>query len=153
MHSIPWRREGITFSASVSSSVAYRSMCAPHNTCVPFSRSATNRILGKALDPRLEPGRPKALSLSAVSATASVLPSRLTSRHCRYQAPLVRFPAMGACNAQKLDPTLRSLLRETIFVMQAAQYGSLHHTVSERQPVSVLGGRDMLRDGLRQTRA
>ena len=57
------------------------------------------------------------------------------------------------CNAQKLDPTLRSLLRETIFVMQAAQYGSLHHTVSERQPASVLGGRDIVRDGLRQTRA
>ena len=58
-----------------------------------------------------------------------------------------------ACSAQKQDPSLRSLLREAIFVMQAAQYGSLHHPASERQQVSVPGGRDMLRDGLRQTRA
>src|SRR5438132_4461618 len=93
MHNIPLRSEGITLSASVSSSVAYGSICAPHNTCVPFSSSATNRILGKALAPRLVPGRPKALSFSAVSATSSVLPSRLTTRHCRYQAPLVRFSA------------------------------------------------------------
>ena len=34
------------------------------------------------------------------------------------------------CGAQKQDPTLRSLLRETVFVMQAAEYGSLHHPVS-----------------------
>jgi hypothetical protein len=48
------------------------------------------------------------------------------------------------CGAQKQDPALCSLLYETIFVMQAAEYGSLHHTVSDRQPVSVLGGRDLL---------
>src|SRR2546428_11456162 len=96
MHNIPLRSKGITFSASVSSSVAYRSMCAPHNTCVPFSSRATNRILGKALEPRLEPGRPKALSFSVVSATSNVLPSKLTNRHCRYQAPLVRFSANGS---------------------------------------------------------
>ena len=29
-----------------------------------------------------------------------------------------------ACSAQKQDPSLRSLLREAIFVMQAAEYGS-----------------------------
>jgi hypothetical protein len=57
------------------------------------------------------------------------------------------------CGPQKQDPSLRSLLRETIFVMQAAEHGSLHHSVSDRQLVSVLGGREMLRDGLRQTRA
>src|SRR6516165_7452000 len=44
--------------------------------------------------------------------------------------------------AQKQDPWLRSLLRETIFVMQAGQYGSLHHPVSERQTVSSLVGRE-----------
>src|SRR5207249_9514753 len=37
LQSIPWLSKGITFSASVSSSVAYRSRCAPHSTCVPFS--------------------------------------------------------------------------------------------------------------------
>src|SRR3954451_2056219 len=52
--------------------------------------------LGKALDPRLAPGLPKAASFSAVSATSSVLPSRLTSRQSRYQAPFVRRSAMGA---------------------------------------------------------
>ena len=48
---------------------------------------------------------------------------------------------------------LRSLLRETIFVMQAAQYGSHHHAVPDRQMVSALVGRKRVRHGLRQTRA
>src|SRR5512134_365889 len=71
-------------------------MRAFQRTCVPFSSNATKRILGKALDPRLAPGRPKASSFSAVSATSRVLPSRLTNRHCRYQAPRVRLSAIGA---------------------------------------------------------
>ena len=45
---------------------------------------------------------------------------------------------------------LRSLLHEPIFVMQAAEHGSLHHTVPDRQPVSVLVGRDMVRQVLVQ---
>src|SRR5215831_8396318 len=35
-------------------------------------------------------------------------------------------------------------------MMQAAKYGSLHNPVSERQPVSVLVGRDQIRHGLRR---
>jgi hypothetical protein len=45
---------------------------------------------------------------------------------------------------------LRSLLREALFVMQAAEYGSLYHPVSDRQTVSVRVGRHALRRGLRQ---
>jgi hypothetical protein len=60
--------------------------------------------------------------------------------------------AAEACGAQKQHPSLRSLLQEPIFVMQAAQHGSLHHSVPDRQAVSVLVGRHALRDGLRQTR-
>jgi hypothetical protein len=56
-------------------------MRAAHNTWVPFSNSATKRILGKALEPRLVPGRPKVFSFSTVSAVSNVLPSRLISRH------------------------------------------------------------------------
>src|ERR1035438_1892308 len=70
-------------------------MRAAHNTCVPSSSTATKRILGKALEPRLAPGRPKAFSFSTVSAVSSVLPSRLINRHSRYHAPLVRFSAIG----------------------------------------------------------
>ena len=55
-----------------------------------------NRILGKALAPRLAPGRPKAFSFSSVSAVSNVLPSRLINRHPRYQAPLVCLSAIGA---------------------------------------------------------
>src|SRR5258708_7898556 len=94
-----WRRDGTTLSASVNSPVAYLSRCAAHNTCVPFSSSATKRSLGKALESRLEPGLPKALSFSTVSATSKVLPSKLTSRHCLYQAPLVCGWAIGATTA------------------------------------------------------
>src|SRR3954471_21526612 len=71
-------------------------MWAAQRMCVPFSNRPTKRSLGKALDPRLAPGLPKAASFSAVSATSSVLPSRLTSRQSRYQAPFVRRSAMGA---------------------------------------------------------
>src|SRR5262245_32849183 len=35
--------------------------------------------------------------------------------------------------------------------MQAAEHRSLHDSVSERQPVFVLVGRDLLQHGLRQT--
>jgi hypothetical protein len=38
-------------------------------------------------------------------------------------------------------------------VMRAAEYGSLHDLVSDWQTVSVLVGRDLVRDGLRQTGA
>jgi len=34
-----------------------------------------------------------------VSATSRLLPSRLTNRHCRYQAPRVQLSAMGATTA------------------------------------------------------
>src|SRR5215510_5219757 len=44
-----------------------------------------------------------------------------------------------------------ALLHKAIFVMQAAEYGSLHNPISARQPVSVLVGRDRIRHGLRQT--
>jgi hypothetical protein len=50
-------------------------------------------------------------------------------------------------------PLLRSLLHKAIFVMQAAEHGSLRNPVSERQHVSVLVGRDRIRHGLRQTGA
>jgi hypothetical protein len=40
-----------------------------------------------------------------------------------------------------------------IFMMQAAEYGSLHNPVSDRQTVSVLVRRDLVRRALRQTGA
>jgi len=51
------------------------------------------------LGERLLPGRPKAFSFSSVSAISKVLPSRLTRRHRRYQAPLVSSSAIGATTA------------------------------------------------------
>src|SRR4051812_45528908 len=68
---------------------------APNSTCVPFSTSATKRTCGKALSPRLAPGRSNAARLSSVSATSRQDPSRLTRRHRRYQAPLVARVATG----------------------------------------------------------
>jgi hypothetical protein len=38
-------------------------------------------------------------------------------------------------HAQKLDPSLRSLPREAIFVIEAGQYGSLYNPLIDRQPV------------------
>ena len=58
-----------------------------------------------------------------------------------------------SCSPQKYDPSLHSLLHEPIFMMQAAEYGSLHHLVSDRQTVSVQVGRKLVRDGLRHTGA
>ena len=71
--------------------------------------------------------------------------------HCGfgYGVQLLLHP----CGAQKQAPSLRSLLREPVFVMQAAEHGSLHHAVPDRQPVSVLVGLDMVRHGLWQTGA
>lgn len=51
------------------------------------------------------------------------------------------------------NPSLRSLLHEPVFMMQAAEYGSLHNPVADRQTVLVLVGGNLLRLGLRQTRA
>jgi len=45
------------------------------------------------------PGREKASSLAFSSATSKVLPSRLTSRQVRYQAPRVTRTAMGLTNS------------------------------------------------------
>jgi hypothetical protein len=53
----------------------------------------------------------------------------------------------------KKDPSLRSLLHEPIFMMQAAEYGSPYDPAPNRQTVSVLVGGNLLRDGLRQTGA
>ena len=44
------------------------------------------------------------------------------------------------CGAQKQHPSLSSLLREPIFVMQTTEHGSLSNPVPDRQPVSVLVG-------------
>jgi len=57
------------------------------------------------------------------------------------------------CGPQKYDPSLRSLLHEPIFMMQAAEYGFLYNPISDRQTMSVLVGRDLVRHGLRQTGA
>jgi hypothetical protein len=38
-------------------------------------------------------------------------------------------------------------------MMQAAEYGSFHNPVSDRQTVSMLVGRKLVRHGLRQTGA
>ena len=54
---------------------------------------------------------------------------------------------------RKNNPSLRSLLHEPVFMMQAAEYGSLHNPVPDRQTVSVLVGGNLFRLGLRQTRA
>ena len=45
--------------------------------------------------PRLGDGRGKGFSLCWLSATSRVLPSTLTKRQSRYQAPFVVFTAMG----------------------------------------------------------
>lgn len=56
------------------------------------------------LAPRLAPGRPNALALDFSSATSRVLPSRLTKRQLRYQAPRVAGVAIGwtiwSCNSR-----------------------------------------------------
>ena len=38
---------------------------------------------------------------------------------------------------RKKDPSLCSLLHEPIFMMQAAEYGSFHNSVAERQEYTV----------------
>jgi hypothetical protein len=48
---------------------------------------------------RWRPGAPESLSFSLISAVSNVPPSRLINRHSQYQAPLVRFSAMGATQA------------------------------------------------------
>src|SRR5215472_825460 len=57
------------------------------------------------------------------------------------------------CGPQKYDPSLRSLLHQPIFMMQAAEYGFLYNPISDRQTMSVLVGRNLVRHGLRQTGA
>ena len=52
--------------------------------------------------------------------------------------------------AEKI-PSLRSLLHEPIFMVQAAEYGSLHNPVPNRKTVSVLVAGKLLRHRLRQT--
>jgi hypothetical protein len=47
--------------------------------------------------------------------------------------------------------SLCSLLHEPIFMMQAAEYGFLYNPISDRQTVSVLVERELVRIGLRQT--
>jgi hypothetical protein len=59
----------------------------------------------------------------------------------------------GRLWSAKRDPSLRNLLHELIFMMQSAEYGSLHNPVPDRQTVSVLVGGNLLRHGLRQTGA
>jgi len=54
---------------------------------------------------------------------------------------------------RKKKLSLRGLLHEPLFMMQAAEYGSLHNPVPERQTMSVLVGGNLLRLGHRQTRA
>ena len=54
---------------------------------------------------------------------------------------------------RKKKLSLRSLLHELVFMMRAAEYGSLLNPVPDRQTVSVLVGGNLLRLGLRQTRA
>jgi hypothetical protein len=54
---------------------------------------------------------------------------------------------------QKKIPSLRCLLHEPVFMMQAAEHGSLHNPVPDRQTVSVLVAGKMLRHGLGRTRA
>jgi hypothetical protein len=66
--------------------------------------------------------------------------------------PVVRIYRTNACGAQK-NLSLRSLLHQPVFMMQAAEYGSLLNPVPDRQTVSVLVGGNLLRLGLRQTRA
>ena len=53
----------------------------------------------------------------------------------------------ATCVPQKYDRSLRSLLCEPIFAMKAAEYSSLHNLVSDRQSVSVLVGRNLVRHG------
>ena len=55
------------------------------------------------------------------------------------------------CGPQKKEVSLRSLLHEPIFMMQAAKYGSLHNPVPDWQTVSVLIEGNLLRHGLGQT--
>ena len=54
---------------------------------------------------------------------------------------------------RRKDPLLRSLLHEPLFMMQAAEYGSLHNPVPGRQTVSVFVAAKLLRHRLRQAGA
>ena len=92
---MPGRRAVSASWASVVSPSAKLPRRAPNSTWVPFSTRATKRTCGNALSPRPAPGRPKAAPFSAVSATSRQEPSRLTSRHPRYRAPLVAGVATG----------------------------------------------------------
>ena len=69
-----------------------------------------------------------------------------SGRTCAGRAP----DSDRSSGAQKQDLSLCGLLREPVFVMQAAEYGPLYHPVSDRQPVSVRVGRHAVRRGLRQ---
>ena len=62
-------------------------------------------------------------------------------------------PSLESVSPQKKGPSLCSLLPEPIFMMQAAEYGSLYNPISDWQTVSVLAGRNLVRHGLRQTGA
>jgi hypothetical protein len=65
--------------------------------------------------------------------------------------PLNLLNAADLWSAKK-EPSLRSVLHEAIFMMQAAEYGPLHNPAPDGQCVSVLIAGNLLRHGLKQTR-
>ena len=64
---MPADRAGTTSRAKRCSPTAQPARRLPNRTWVPFSTNETNRICGKALAPRLAPGRPKASALPRAS--------------------------------------------------------------------------------------
>jgi hypothetical protein len=58
----------------------------------------------------------------------------LTRRTCvgeRYASNMDRVTMCYLLSSTKTDPSLRSLLHEPIFMMQATEYGSLHSPVPD----------------------
>jgi hypothetical protein len=59
---------------------------------------------------------------------------------------------LARCRRQKQKSSLSDLLRQPIFIMQAAKHGRLHNAVTGGQLVSVIAGRNAVLAGLRNSR-
>jgi hypothetical protein len=117
----------------------------PYGTVVVSAAEAGRHILAASFPARLL-GVPPHTAAQRVAFKITISPSGQVLQ-------IQSISGDSPCGAQKQHPSLRGLLREPVFVMQAAEYGSLHHLVSDRQTVSVQVGRKLVRDGLRHTGA
>ena len=103
-HSMPfWERDQhLLGEGDFSRGIVAQARAPQHVGAILHQRDKAHLRVGTG--PRLAAGRPKTCTFSFSSATSSVLPSRLTKRQPRYQAPGVLLPATGfttsSCNCR-----------------------------------------------------